>query len=176
MADEAQSPTPEGAEDGKGGAETPTPETPAEGKTFTQGDLDRIVEDRLKRERAKFGDYKDLKQKADKLAELEQANKTETEKLAERLSGTEKERDEALAKLTRFEVAAEKKLPAELAELLTGNKEEMEARADVLLQHVKTDTAPDFGGGAREQTAEAKPPEQAHNDLILGITGHLPTQ
>lgn len=32
-----------------------------EGKTFTQTDLDRIVQDRLARERSKFGDYEELR-------------------------------------------------------------------------------------------------------------------
>lgn len=34
------------------------------GKTFTQADIDRIVADRVARERAKFSDYGDLKRKA----------------------------------------------------------------------------------------------------------------
>lgn len=35
-----------------------------EGKTFSQTDLDRIVADRVARERAKYADYGDLKKKA----------------------------------------------------------------------------------------------------------------
>jgi hypothetical protein len=38
--------------------------TQAAGKTFTQADLDRIVADRVARERAKYADYGDLKKKA----------------------------------------------------------------------------------------------------------------
>lgn len=45
--------------------EATTETKPAEGeKTFTQADLDRIVADRIARERAKFADYGDLKKKA----------------------------------------------------------------------------------------------------------------
>lgn len=36
----------------------------ASGKTFTQADLDRIVADRVARERAKYSDYGDLKKRA----------------------------------------------------------------------------------------------------------------
>jgi hypothetical protein len=36
----------------------------ATGKTFTQADLDRIVADRVAREKAKYADYGDLKKKA----------------------------------------------------------------------------------------------------------------
>ncbi len=53
-------------------SDNPTPEpTPEEGKesgkqeqTFTQADLDRVVRERVQRERAKFADYDELKTKA----------------------------------------------------------------------------------------------------------------
>lgn len=41
-----------------------TTSTTDTGKTFTQADLDRIVADRVARERAKYADYGDLKKKA----------------------------------------------------------------------------------------------------------------
>jgi hypothetical protein len=65
---------------------TPTPEptaepTPAAEKTFTQAELDRIVQDRLARAKATPpSDYEELKASAAKLAEIEEANKTELEK------------------------------------------------------------------------------------------------
>lgn len=64
-----------------------------EGKTFTQADLDRIVAERLARERSKYADYKDLKDKASKFDELQTASQTETEKLVA------KARDEARAEV-----------------------------------------------------------------------------
>jgi hypothetical protein len=73
--------------------ESTPPET--SDKTFTQADLDRIVQDRLNRDRAKFADYDDLKAKATKLDELEQANKTELEKLLARAEEAEKRAAEA---------------------------------------------------------------------------------
>jgi hypothetical protein len=73
--------------------ESTPPETPD--KTFTQADLDRIVQDRLNRDRAKFADYDDLKAKATKLDELEQANKTELEKVLARAEAAEKRAAEA---------------------------------------------------------------------------------
>lgn len=39
-------------------------EPPAGEKTFSQSDVNRIVEDRLRREQAKYADYDDLKAKA----------------------------------------------------------------------------------------------------------------
>lgn len=49
--------------------QTPAPEAGAEAsekqpETFTQSDIDRIVRERVKREREKFADYDDLKAKA----------------------------------------------------------------------------------------------------------------
>lgn len=43
-----------------------------QGPSFTQADLDRIVQDRVARERAKFADYDDLKSKAGESQTLEQ--------------------------------------------------------------------------------------------------------
>ena len=66
-------PTPETPEpEAEGTDTTPEPEAPA--KTFTQEDLDRIVQQRLAREREKYADYDSLKAKA---AEAE----SETERL-----------------------------------------------------------------------------------------------
>ena len=53
-------------------------------KTFTQAELDQIVQDRLKREREKYGDYNSLKEKAARLDEIEEASKTELQKATER--------------------------------------------------------------------------------------------
>lgn len=100
-------------------------------------------------------------------------DKTEQEKLEERATTAESRASDLETKLTRFEVAAEKNLPGELVELLTGTKEEMEARADVLLQHIQQQPkTPDFNGGAREPVPDTQTPDQAHNDLILALTGH----
>ena len=51
--------------------------TEATERTFTQAEVDAIVGDRLKRDRAKYSDYDDLKAKAAKFDELEEANKSE---------------------------------------------------------------------------------------------------
>lgn len=74
---------PNGAEDG-GEQQGFTP--PA-----SQEDLNRIIADRLARERAKFADYDDLKAKADQLQALEDAQKTEAQKAADALSAAQAE-------------------------------------------------------------------------------------
>ena len=48
--------------------------------TFTQAQLDRMVGERVTRERAKYADYEDLKAKAAKLQEFEDAQKSELQR------------------------------------------------------------------------------------------------
>lgn len=61
----------------------------------SQEDLDRIVEQRLARERAKFADYEDLKSKAAKFDEADQASKTELQRLQDAVA----ERDSQIVNL-----------------------------------------------------------------------------
>ena len=97
----------------------------------TQEELDRIIQGRLDRERKRFADYDDIKAKATKYAELEEANKTESQKTAERLAAAEKRAAELEVKALRSEVAAAKGVPSAL---LTGStQEELEAAADALI-------------------------------------------
>ena len=80
-------------------------------KVFTQAELNAIIADRLSREGTKYADYADLKAKAQKWAEVEEAQKTETQKLTEAKTKAEQERDAALqraqARLIRASFVAE---------------------------------------------------------------------
>lgn len=98
----------------------------------SQEELDRIIQARLDRERKKLPtDYEDLKAKAQKYAEWEEANKTEAEKAQARADAAEKRAAELEAKALRAEVAAAKGVPVSL---LTGStQEELEAAADALI-------------------------------------------
>lgn len=99
----------------------------------TQADLDRIIESRLARERAKYEGFDDFKAKAAKLDEIEQANLTELDKLTARAEKAEAAEKNARLALLRHEVAAAKNIPAALATRLQGStREEMEADADAL--------------------------------------------
>lgn len=91
----------------------------------TQEDLDRVLGDRLKRERAKFADYDELKAKAARLDELEAANKSELEKANERAAEAEEVARKAAADALRLKVALRHGISDEDAELfLTGHDEE----------------------------------------------------
>lgn len=91
----------------------------------SQEDLNRIISDRVGRERAKFSDYKDLKAKAGKYDELEAANKSEIEKANDAKSSAERERDDARAEALRLRIATKHGVSDEDADLfLTGTDED----------------------------------------------------
>lgn len=75
-----------------------------ESKEFTpitsQDALDKVISARLERERAKFSDYSELKTKAARLDEIEEANQSELEKLQSKLAKAE-------AKVADFELTAQ---------------------------------------------------------------------
>ena len=53
-------------------------------KTFTQAEVDAIVGERLGREKAKFADYEDLKNKAAEYDRQQEASKSELQKAQEK--------------------------------------------------------------------------------------------
>ena len=103
-------------------------DTPAadEFKPITsQQELNAALKDRLERERAKFKDYNDIKAKAAKLDDIEQANLTELEKASSRITTAESERDTAKAEALRLRTAVTHGISLEDADLfLTGTDEE----------------------------------------------------
>lgn len=56
----------------------------------SQEDLNRIITDRVNRERGKYADYKDLKTKADQFDKAQEASKSELQKAQERIDALEK--------------------------------------------------------------------------------------
>jgi len=91
--------TPEG---GNNSGETPAADEFA--PITSQEDLNRIIGERVKR--AKPADYDDLKAKAAKLDEIEQANQTEAEKAAARLAAMEAELESTRRESLRIKIAA----------------------------------------------------------------------
>lgn len=111
-------------EGGNTGGETPATD---EFKAITsQDDLNKVIDDRLKRERAKYADYKDLQAKATKLDEIEQANQTEAEKAAKRVADLEAELSTTRRDSLRLKIASANGITdADDIELfLTGTDEE----------------------------------------------------
>jgi hypothetical protein len=124
--------------------------------------------------RSEAADWRIKAQQAtEKLQEYEEANASELEKAQNKATKAEQAKAEAEGKLLRFEVAAEKQIPADALDLLSGStREELEARADRILDLIKSRTndkqEPDFDGGAREP-AEDTDPESAHNKLVADL-------
>lgn len=86
---------------------------------------------------------KELEEKASRLDELENANKSEQQRATEAREAAEKRAVDAEQRALRLEVAAEKGLTAVQARRLIGStKEELEADADELLETFGTAPTP----------------------------------
>jgi septal ring factor EnvC (AmiA/AmiB activator) len=80
---------------------------------------------------------------AEKARELEEAQKTETQRLIERAEAAEAERKRLESHVTRLKVAAKAGIPEELADLLgEGPEETLEARAKALTEWRGNTSAP----------------------------------
>ena len=124
--------------------ETPTTETPGapdgdqggktdEGKTFTQADVDRIAGERALRERQKFGDYDDLKAKAEELDKIREGEKTELQHEREAREAAERDRDTERFERLREKIANRPGKVVPVASLTGKTEEELTASADALL-------------------------------------------
>lgn len=142
------------------GQETTTVEETVE-RTFTQAELDEILKARLGKERAKYSDYEILQQKASKLDELEEASKTELQKVSERAEALQKELDAMKNAETvrgiRDAVANETGVPASL---LTADTEEgCKSQAEAILAFKSQNTTvsyPSVRDGGEVQNATVK--------------------
>lgn len=96
-----------------------------EAKTFTQADVDKLIRERVQRERSKYADYDDLKAKAE-------GSKT----VEDRLTAAEKRAADAEQRALRNDIATRHGITAEDRDLfLTGTDEEtLTAQAKRLAQ------------------------------------------
>lgn len=106
----------------------------------SQEALDRIISQRLAREKSKYADYDDLKAKAKKFDEAEEATKSEIQRERDKREAAEKRAQELEAAQTRRDLAekvsAEKRVPVQLLMRGGGDTEEsMEAYADEILAY-----------------------------------------
>lgn len=134
-----------------------------EPRTFTQEELDRIVGERLQRERAKYADFEELKEKAAKFDAAEEAQKSELQKATERAESLQKELDilkhADSVRTIRDKVAAETGVPASL--LNADDEEGCKVQAKAILEFAKPQGYPvvkdsgevrkTSGGATREQ-------------------------
>ena len=140
---------------GQGGQGEQRPYTPP----ATQAEFDRIINDRLIRDRSRFADYGDLKKKAERLDAIEEQSKTDLQKAQDAQATAEQRAQQAEVKATRADVAIAKGVPAHL---LSGTTQaEMEASADALIafrgQAAQTPTP----GSVPGLNPGAEPPKRA---------------
>lgn len=108
-----------------GGNDGGTPPVSGFTPITSQDDLNRVIAARLERERAKYADYDQVKAKAARFDELEEAQKAAEAKAAEAKAAVEAERDKAKAEALRWRIAAKHGISDEDTELfLTGSDED----------------------------------------------------
>lgn len=138
------------------------PET--EPKTFTQDEVNAIVADRLNRERSKYADYENLKVKAQKYDEAEEASKTELQKATERADALQKQVDALVSansiREVREKVAKETGVPADL--LMGEDEETCKAQAQGILSFSQPQKYPNVkdAGEVTKKLIKAEPREQ----------------
>lgn len=147
-------------------------ETQGEERTFTQSELNAIVADRLSDIKEKYSDYDDLKAKATKFDEAEEASKSELQKMTEardalqiQLDGLKKQQAVMDA---RNKVAESKGVPAHL---LTGETEEdCNAQADAILAFAKKPDYPTVKDGGEVTPPTKKSAEDSFKDWMAAQT------
>ena len=143
-------------------------------KTFNEDQVEAIVERRLKRERAKYSDYEDLKAQ---VAELSKGgggkdNKGEVDQLTQQISKLQEDLEGERVERMRIEVAAAKGLtPAHIKRLTGKTREELEDNADDLLADFpipeKTDDGKD---GGNDGDGTKRPPSRRPEADLKGGT------
>lgn len=131
-------------------------------KTFTQADVDRLIGDRLARQKdqltSQFADYDDLKAASTRLKEIEDAQKSEQQKANDKIAELNKKLEDQAAEVAKANLAALKSEVARVkgvpANRLHGKtQEELEADADAYLTEL----------AGREQTKRNPPKPPAAN-------------
>lgn len=111
MVTENTEPIEDGAQTQQVEAVTVPTESPAD-KTFTQDEVNRMMGQARRDARSQFSDYSELKSRAAKADELEQANLTEAERLEVRVSDAEKRATDAQEQVSSAMIASEVKVRA----------------------------------------------------------------
>jgi DNA repair exonuclease SbcCD ATPase subunit len=125
------------------------------GKTFTQEDIDRIINERLERVRGKYKDYDDMKKAADELKTLKESKMTDDEKVKARIAELEKKLGDTTTELTRerterlkVKILDDMKLPTAWASRIFGTTEEEIKKDAAELKKLLGEKGTSLGGGS----------------------------
>lgn len=105
---------------GEQAAEDQQQSTESENKTFTEDQVNDIVQKRLARERAKFADYDELKTKASQFDQLADSKKSETQKLQEQIDALNVSLKQKDLETARLRVVQKYSIPDEAVKFLQG--------------------------------------------------------
>lgn len=137
-------------------------------RTFTQEEVNAIVEGRIKKESAKYSDYEELRKKASKFDEIEEANKTELQKITEKNAELEKKLNQMTKenelRSIRDKVSVETGVPSNL--LSAETEEECKAQAEAILNFANKNqvTYPDVTDKGEVQNLQKKSEEDEFTD------------
>ena len=153
---------------------TTSGETPAANEfepITSQEDLNKVISDRIQRERAKYADYKDVKAKAAKLDEIEDANRSEAEKQQARLTELETELNAVRSESMRLRIASEHGITDsdDIALFLTGADEETLTKQAKRLSDRDADRKKNGNHVPREGATNTKPGDDPMRDVVAQL-------
>lgn len=133
----------------------------------SQADLDRIIGERITRERAKYADYDALKADSAELAKVRDAEKTEQQRLADAMAAAQSRAEQAEAALARMEVIAKHAIPAEHHDLVHGTTvDELEASAAKVAGLLAAKESAPTGKPGPYVAGEGKTPPALNDDRL----------
>ena len=140
-------------------------------RTFTQDEVNAIVGKGVAEEKGKYSDYEDLKAKAAKYDEAEEANKSELQKATERANNLESElaalKKENEVRVMRETVSKETGIPSNL---LTGDTEEAcKAQAEAIKAFAQPSSYPKVKDGGEISTNHAGSTKQQFADFMSKV-------
>lgn len=127
-------------------------------KTFTQEEVDAIINGRFGRMMEKYKDYDALKAKADKFDEIEEASKTELQKATERVTALQTELDSLkkanTVRAMREKVAHDTGVPVNL--LTADSEDACKEQARQILEFSRPSGYPQVKDGGEVRTSGKK--------------------
>lgn len=135
-------------------------------KTFTQAELNQIVQERLQREREKYADYESMKEKASRLDQIEEDAKSELQKAQEKAEKLQAElsavKHAEEIRVIRDKVAQATGVPANL---LSGETEDLcTEQANAILSFKSATPYPTVKDGGEVQINNKLDPKSAFKE------------
>ena len=155
----------------EGTTQTAAAEQSGSERTFTQAEVDEIVRKRVARAKATPpDDYAELKEKAARLDQIEEASKSELQKATERAEALKKELDGIRAEQQRQQlvasVARETGVDAELLAMTSGTTEEDVRKAAEVIK-AKVGAVPGYQPDPHDNGGHHEPPAKREIPIIF---------